>query len=150
MRPRFSLRWLLILTALVAAVCGWVVRPTVVANRFAATLHAKDYAAARAMCTFSETGSRPSTRDRFEVLLVQARTSALGLMVAAHKAPRTWGDVLRGRIPIRIQLELAAPSPSGYHMEVSTLYGYATMNNILVLHFTKGVDQVRHWYSPTD
>jgi hypothetical protein len=50
MRPRFSLRWLLLLTALVAAVCyWWIARPTNVANRFAAAIDSADYAAAQGM-----------------------------------------------------------------------------------------------------
>jgi hypothetical protein len=51
MRPRFSIRWLLIFTALAAAACyWWVIRPTIVANRFAKTLAARDFLAADRLC----------------------------------------------------------------------------------------------------
>jgi hypothetical protein len=37
MRPRFSLRWLLIFTALAAVFCySWIARPTILAKRYAA------------------------------------------------------------------------------------------------------------------
>ena len=48
MRIRFTLRTLLVLTALAAALCyWWVARPSIVAKQFQNALHRGDYTAAR-------------------------------------------------------------------------------------------------------
>jgi hypothetical protein len=44
--PRFSIRTILVATAISAAGCWWVVRPTAVARRFVAAIAAQDFAAA--------------------------------------------------------------------------------------------------------
>jgi hypothetical protein len=43
MRPRFSLRTQLVLTAIVAAGCYWFVLPTIMAQRFARAVDAENY-----------------------------------------------------------------------------------------------------------
>jgi hypothetical protein len=49
-RPRFSLRWLLLLTAIIAAFCYWqFAMPTMTARRFAQTVEQGDYRAAASM-----------------------------------------------------------------------------------------------------
>jgi hypothetical protein len=53
-RPRFSLRGLLLLTALVAAFCYWHDRPRRVANKFAALLEGANFEAANAMIFLGE------------------------------------------------------------------------------------------------
>jgi hypothetical protein len=53
MRLRFSIRTLLILTALAAAACyWWVARPSVTAREFARNVDAEDYRAAGAMVSY--------------------------------------------------------------------------------------------------
>jgi hypothetical protein len=51
MRPRFSLRGLLLLTACLAALLYWFSRPLQVANHFVAAIEAGDHKAAEAMFT---------------------------------------------------------------------------------------------------
>ena len=43
MRPRFSMRWLLVFVTLVAIVCGILVRPTFLAHQFAAKVNIGDF-----------------------------------------------------------------------------------------------------------
>jgi hypothetical protein len=51
MRPRFSLRFVLLLAACVSLVCYWLfVHPTVIADRFARAIESKDYNLAESMC----------------------------------------------------------------------------------------------------
>jgi hypothetical protein len=87
MRPRFSLRTLLVLTALAAAACWWwVARPTIVAERFAAAVNRGTYAAAGELfCepTSLELGQYASPESRF--------------LLSAKLHPRTTQDLLRGR-----------------------------------------------------
>ncbi len=77
MKPRISLRGLLVLTTCLAAVCWWRDRPRQIANRFVAAIEAGDYEAADAMfvrgrslydetvghATFSASQYKPSLAD---------------------------------------------------------------------------------------
>jgi hypothetical protein len=93
MRPRFSIRALLILTTLVAAACGWwVAAPTIVAHRFSRAIKSQDYAAADALC------ARPE--DAF----ISDLAAELSLQAAKHLPPprgsltldpRNWHDIVR-------------------------------------------------------
>jgi hypothetical protein len=89
MRPRFSLRTLLILTALAATACWWVTPPTVVANRFLRAMQARDFAAADQF--FSDPSNAVQSRIR-EVVGNWPLMSTESMLVKA-----TWADWLTGR-----------------------------------------------------
>jgi len=63
--PRFSLRALLLLTALLAAFCYWRDRPRQIANQFVAAIEAGDLGGARAMFLKDHSGlsSKPRLAD---------------------------------------------------------------------------------------
>jgi hypothetical protein len=91
LRPRFSLRTLLVLTALVAAGCyWWIVRPTIVATRFARAIHAKEYTAADALYTGED---RQYVSRRVQWILSGRDSVHLELFVF----PRNWTDVFHGQ-----------------------------------------------------
>jgi hypothetical protein len=56
MRFRFSLRWLLLATAIVAACCYWLVLPTIIAKRFVRAVASANYV--RADACFADPNSR--------------------------------------------------------------------------------------------
>ncbi|MCI0332409.1 MAG: hypothetical protein L0228_04205, partial [Planctomycetes bacterium] len=97
MRPRFSLRWLFLATALVAVLCYWLVYPTVVANRFVRSVAAKDYALADTCF------QNPNDRILFDLNENHWRFKA-----QAELEPQSFTQLLRGlRIiwPIAINLQ---------------------------------------------
>jgi hypothetical protein len=106
MRPRFSLRWLLIFTAAVAVACyWWIARPTITANRFAAAVEQGEFAAAESMASDSETQTLFKTMfSTLEQLKKLAPTNAANSdatlaekfapMIQVKLAPRSWNDLL--------------------------------------------------------
>jgi hypothetical protein len=87
-RPRFSLRSLLIVTAILAAICYWRERPRQMANRFVAAIEAGEYYLAESMC-----GDEP--------LALSERLVNLGGWEAARK-PQTMTDWLLGRCYVHV------------------------------------------------
>jgi hypothetical protein len=90
MRPRFSMRVLLVVLALLAAVCYLLlVRPTMLADRFDAAVNARDYAKAQALLRQPNAG--PSRK------LWEFKSIAIGSrqihFVYAEVLPREWRDL---------------------------------------------------------
>jgi hypothetical protein len=126
MRPRFSLRWLLLFTALVATLCyAWVAWPTTHAERFAAALNGYDPVAwstfFNAPATGIQNGPRIVFKDREEVEEI-VRVILGGVGATADLLPQTREDLLRGqrRIAVRgtpqhIQIDLiSSPGPVAF------------------------------------
>jgi hypothetical protein len=95
-RFRFRLRTLLALTALVAAACWWVTRPTVVANRFLRAMEARDYGAADQL--FSDPSDAVQSRIREAV----GNWPLMSTECVLAKA--TWADWLAGRRTIHFDI----------------------------------------------
>lgn len=96
MRPRFTLRTLLILTALAAAACYWfVARPTIVANRFVAAVNRGDYPAAQALAIQPASWDQPP-----DWRLLNTKP----LQYSAQVQPRTWVDLCCARRRIQFQI----------------------------------------------
>jgi hypothetical protein len=115
MRPRFSIRRLLILTAVIAAACyWWIARPTIVATCFASTLNRRDYTGASIWCR-DET--QPSFAER-----VETGNDEREWYWKATVRPRTWQELwrgqrtvdweMRGRVVEDEQFEIAVPYPA--------------------------------------
>jgi hypothetical protein len=116
MRPRFSLRTLLILTTLAALGCGWLVIPSLRADRFIAAILRDDLEAADNMFR----GGGTTIRDW------RARPSIDG--IRADIFPLTWTDLVLGHRRI-----WAAPVEYRNREENGTLfYGYATAHEYIV------------------
>jgi hypothetical protein len=119
MRPRFSLRWLLVLIALASAAFGWIARPVYVAHRFASVLAAKDYAAATAMCV---------TCTHLNELHGQVLASDGFFKIVVRRSTRTLPDMLLGRAPIMV-----AAQPKGSQGCTSgAIIGNATVTGIFL------------------
>ena len=105
LRPRFSLRTLLVLTVILAAACyWWIARPTMIANRFIAAIdQGHDYTAADAWFAAGESTLSDKIGDfsfSFFKMGIQIDLGKLKLTAAA--LPRTWADLKRGQR--RVQL----------------------------------------------
>jgi hypothetical protein len=140
MRPRFTIRALLILMAVVAFACyWWVGRPAIFARRFADALARDDVAAADAMCLdpnrrfinraayyFRPRGSvNPNS---------QGEGNLPPIKFAADILPRTWDDLRRGRLRVVLQIMEATPSQIGSgEARISTL-GEIIRPGLLVSH----------------
>jgi hypothetical protein len=89
MRPRFSIRTLLVVTALFGGVCyWWVVRPTIVANRFVLAMKNGDYVDADLM------RSGINNLDIASVMMSNPQKHGWQLEIAL--LPRTMQDVWYG------------------------------------------------------
>jgi hypothetical protein len=99
-RPRFSLRLILLAFALLAvALYVFVVRPTTLANRFVAAVSQQEYeAAGRLMCNEEEA--------KEWVEMVRPEYSSKPDRVYAEVMPREWQDVWRGQRRILFRLAL--------------------------------------------
>lgn len=97
MKPRFSLKLLLMAVTATAAACYWVCRPGQIADRLIAAVEAGDDAAADAMFTEARHArfSRWSRWRRHEKL--DGR-----LDLELEKLPRTWADVVAGRCRVNV------------------------------------------------
>jgi hypothetical protein len=94
MRPRFSIRTLLILTALAAASCyWWIARPTIVAERFVAALALDDQTTLESLWIDAEIED-----FRLAYLYGPIGKNSLELTLA----PRTWQDIWRGQRSIEL------------------------------------------------
>lgn len=100
LRFRYSIRTLLVLTALVAVACYWLARPHFLARQFAAAIEAGDYAAAAAMCVNEKEmgllkllSTRPVERD-----------NDTGLYVSATRFDTSWSDIWRRERIIEVYL----------------------------------------------
>ncbi len=96
-RPRFSLRTLLLLTALAAVICAWLTLPKLNAQKFIRLCEQRDYVAADNMLP----------RDnRFLVqwneLLSKMVESHDSFQIELEDQDSSWIDNLRGRQPIGV------------------------------------------------
>jgi hypothetical protein len=96
MRPRFTIRTLLILTAIVAVGCWWFVRPTMLAGQFMRVFESEDYAAADRLIG----NPKRAVQSKFDDF------HQLGRFNSAHCAlvPPKWVDLLCGRRIIRLSV----------------------------------------------
>jgi hypothetical protein len=109
MRPRFrySLRLLLILTALAAAGCyWWIARPTMLANRFVRAVQSEQFALANqqfanpddAMLARQRAGHKyPTEYPTESAYAVPFQDEPYDVEWHAKVHPRTWGDMFAGR-----------------------------------------------------
>jgi hypothetical protein len=97
MRPRFSIRTLLVLTALIALLCAWLALPTLSAQQFIRLCETHNFAAAdqmlcpqhRFLARWNDAVSnRIDSQDDFQIVLENQDAS--------------WIDILRGRRPIGV------------------------------------------------
>jgi hypothetical protein len=94
MRFRFSLRTLLILTALAAAACyGWIARPAILARQFVAAIEQGDFAAADRMISIEA--------DRF---LVEWAEKRWAFRTTADVSPLSFALLCSGRRQIRLNV----------------------------------------------
>jgi hypothetical protein len=100
MRPRFSLRGVLILTAIVAVFCGWRDRPRQVAKRFVAALEAKDQAALERLIV---------DHARFERMLrILQNAASEG---TAQREGQTFAEWLKGQCRVQFTIDGAGNLP---------------------------------------
>jgi hypothetical protein len=96
-RPRFRVRTLLILTALVAAGCyWWIARPTMVAERFVAALATDDRRSLESLWTDAEIESFCETYMHSQSDQLDKNHLQLRLL------PRTWPDIWHRRRSIEL------------------------------------------------
>ena len=121
MRPRFSIRTLLVLTALAAAACyWWISAPTQVALRFKQAVESADYRSANAM--FLE--ANKSVRDMFtRDPDTTSAVPAAGLTVRV--LPRSWTDLVRRERRLAVSGSTGEESFRG--SESRQPFGYALM-----------------------
>jgi hypothetical protein len=120
MRPRFSLRWLLLLTAAIAVACyGWITRPTIVANRFTKSLESRNFGAADRLCV--DPNRHFVRRALYIFYQVDASTwisgnrgaQSIPLLVETQVLPRSWDDLWRGQR--RLEMTIRDEPASGVH-----------------------------------
>jgi hypothetical protein len=99
---RFSLRTLLILTALAAAGCYWFARPMVVAYRFVRAIDAEDYAAADAQ--FAGSAVPWATFTIEEAAGRGGNGEPRPARVEAILLPPTWRDLWRRQRRIELKV----------------------------------------------
>jgi hypothetical protein len=98
MRPRFTIRWLLVLIAATATLCYVLfVRPTVLAHHFVKTIEHRDYAAAVSLLrhdTYPYSGRIPPLNDAESIDYAYAEV-----------LPRDWSDIwaLHRRLILRVR-----------------------------------------------
>jgi hypothetical protein len=104
MRPRFSIRKLLVLTGLLAAACyWWVARPTIVAEQFVSAVNSNDQVAAKAMYIDARQfdhwiwNMRQPTYPRPTLSIEESATPQPLRRVEAVLKSRTWHDLWRGQ-----------------------------------------------------
>jgi hypothetical protein len=114
MRPRFSLRRLLIFTAVVAAGCyWWIARPTNVANRFRSALAAQDFEAAERLCVDPNRGFVNRTVAEFQAgrsivpFPIGSTTTQfpVPITVDVQVVRRTWQDLFRGQRRLKMMID---------------------------------------------
>jgi hypothetical protein len=107
MRPRFTVRWLLVFIAASATLCYVLfVRPTVVAYRFVTAIERRDYAAANGLLLHNwRYGITPPLRNTESITFAYAEV-----------LPREWSDIwaLRRRLILRIRRK---DNSDGRHIE---------------------------------
>jgi hypothetical protein len=108
MHSRFSLRTLLLLTALAAAACyWWVARPTIVANRFVAAInHGATYDAADALFPKDEVTVSARHLDwLFNLSKMGINAEPGELEMNAYVFPRTWNDLIDGQRRVHVDVK---------------------------------------------
>ena len=96
MRPRFSIRTLLILTGVVATACWWIVRPSIVAQRFVAAIDQNNFASIDAMW------SGPKLVDIYRI--ESLNSGQMDWRIRALPERRTWHDLWQGVRRIHFEL----------------------------------------------
>lgn len=94
MRLRFSLRALFIVTTLVAALCFWLILPTLTARRFLAAISSEDYRSADKL--FS------SAADRF---LANWADKRWGFRTSGELLPLTFAQLVGRQRTVRVEMK---------------------------------------------
>jgi hypothetical protein len=89
---RYSLRALLLMTALAAAAVYWLALPTLNARRYAAAIAARDFSAADALCA---SAGKPFPGDWTRHATFETKASV---------KPLTWDDLRRGERQIYVAI----------------------------------------------
>jgi hypothetical protein len=140
MRPRFTIRALLMLMAVVAFACyWWIGRPTIIAQQFAAAMARGDAAAADALCLDPNrrfvNRAAHYFRPRGSVNPNNTGDNNLPpIEFAAGIAPRTWDDLRHGQRRITLQIAEASPSEIGGSGARITTLGEVIRPGVLVTH----------------
>jgi hypothetical protein len=123
MRPRFSLRTLLILTALAAAACYWFVAPTLTARQFIAAMNRDDFGKALAMCSGEKKQEFSSALDD------HSSRVATG---SARMLPPTWRELWRRSRRLEVRLSRIRHGAPAYVLGGSgvEIYFRCTSNRI--------------------
>ena len=102
MRPRlrFSLRTLFVAATVVAVVCYWMIRPTIIAERFVRAVSAKNYE--RADACFR------SVDDRF---LLEMNEKHWRFFAQAELQPGSYKEFVRGHRRIELQMSYGDAGP---------------------------------------
>jgi hypothetical protein len=107
MRPRFTIRWLLVLVAALATLCYVLfVRPTVMAYRFVEAIEQRDYSAAKVLLhSYRPNRITPPLEDTESINFAYAEV-----------LPREWSDIwaLQRRLILRIRRQ---DDDDGRHIE---------------------------------
>jgi hypothetical protein len=107
MRPRFTIRWLLVLVAALATLCYVLfVRPTVMAYRFVEAIEQRDYSAAKVLLHSNRPNRiTPPLEDTESINFAYAEV-----------LPREWSDIwaLQRRLILRIRRQ---DDDDGRHIE---------------------------------
>src|SRR5688572_15165436 len=97
--PRFTIRTLLILTALVAAACYcWIARPTIVAKRFMRAIDVQDFALADSY--------RVGGVDNYFSSGIAMSEIGEPTTIDVVLLPRSWTDLARGRRRMQISINV--------------------------------------------
>jgi hypothetical protein len=115
MRPRFSVRLLLIVFAVLAVVCYVLLaRPTLMAERFASAVNNRDYGAAHSLLRDQRFWRRSSF---FAIYTPQSATpTSKTVLIYAEVLPREWSDIwsFQRRLIFRVAL---VDDNDGRHVE---------------------------------
>jgi hypothetical protein len=113
MRPRFSIRLLLVVITASATLCYVLfVRPTVLAQRFVDAVNERDYQTARSLLR----SDFYSFRDFFAFYIPGKRSDRSAALIYAEVLPREWGDLwsFQRRFIFRVGLQ---DDSDGRHIE---------------------------------
>jgi len=103
MRPRFSIRLLLLAVTFLAFACYWVfVRPTVIAREFARLVDAKQYADAELYC-----------KEPYEKFITDWMGGVQDYRFEVEVLPRQWWHVLKMQQPMLVRRIPIVPLPRG-------------------------------------
>jgi len=132
MRPRFRLRTLLIVMALVAAACYWqIARPTILAKRFVEVVNTgTNLAATDALFSRGEVTLTDCVQDwSFDLFKMGYSPEQTMVDLTAYVLPRTWDDLVRGQRHVHVDAKSALQTSWEYvatrrHIENATFGTY--------------------------